>query len=356
MWVDTADLPTNDGHPYFERLNRVLADSGFDAFVEELCAAFYADRLGRPSLRPGRYFRMLFIGYFEGLSSERGIAWRVADSLSLRSFLDLELTEAAPDHSTLSRTRIPVPGDPRGRSYSRWMVRFWSGSRAAAGLRRGAPRGRTVRHRSRTTLEANAAMRSMETVVVMTRRDHGRILRGVQVRTPVGRRRRPLGDLRPVHAEAGGPRAARSCSARWPIAQAGGSPSTLRRLSPTRPSALPRLVALDGGRVQCEAEVAPRQEPTVEQAALILVVVSDVGPDHRRHAPGTGGGLRTLLLSTRDRSTAAQGALRCSPRSARTVADCTICRKATCAPRPQGQAAPLERARNAPAGSTARGG
>ena len=69
MWVDTADLPTNDGHPYFERLNRVLADSGFDAFVEELCAAFYADRLGRPSLRPVRYFRMLFIGYFEGLTS-----------------------------------------------------------------------------------------------------------------------------------------------------------------------------------------------------------------------------------------------------------------------------------------------
>ena len=68
MWVDTSDLPTSDGHPYFERLNRVLADSGFDAFVEELCGAFYADRLGRPSLRPGRYFRMLFIGYFEGLT------------------------------------------------------------------------------------------------------------------------------------------------------------------------------------------------------------------------------------------------------------------------------------------------
>ena len=96
MWVDTADLPTNDGHPYFERLNRVLADSGFDAFVEELCAAFYADRLGRPSLRPGQYFRMLFIGYFEGLSSERGIAWRVADSLSLRSFLDR--SERRPRH------------------------------------------------------------------------------------------------------------------------------------------------------------------------------------------------------------------------------------------------------------------
>ena len=75
MWVDTADLPTSDGHPYFERLNRVLADCGFDAFVEELCAAFYADRLGRPSLRPGRYFRMLFIGYFEG-HSRRSAGWR----------------------------------------------------------------------------------------------------------------------------------------------------------------------------------------------------------------------------------------------------------------------------------------
>ena len=70
-----------------------------------MCAAFYADRLGRPSLRPGRYFRLLLIGYFEGLSSERGIAWRVADSLSLRSFLDLDVTESPPDHSTLSRTR-----------------------------------------------------------------------------------------------------------------------------------------------------------------------------------------------------------------------------------------------------------
>ena len=68
MWVDTADLPTSDGHPFFERLNRVLEDCGFDAFVEELCATFYADRLGRPSLRPGRYFRMLFIGYFEGVT------------------------------------------------------------------------------------------------------------------------------------------------------------------------------------------------------------------------------------------------------------------------------------------------
>ena len=86
MWVSTTDLPRSAGHPFFERLNRVLEKAGFDAFVEGLCAAFYADRLGRSSLRPGRYFRLLFIGYFEGLSSERGIAWRVADSLSLRAY------------------------------------------------------------------------------------------------------------------------------------------------------------------------------------------------------------------------------------------------------------------------------
>ena len=81
MWVTTADLLTNAGHPFFARPNRVLEEAGLDAFVEGLCAA----RMGRPSLRPGRYFRLLLIGYFEGLSSERGIAWRVADSLSLRA-------------------------------------------------------------------------------------------------------------------------------------------------------------------------------------------------------------------------------------------------------------------------------
>ena len=146
MWVDTADLPTNDGHPFFERLNRVL-----------LCAAFYADRLGRPSLRPGRYFRMLFIGYFEGVSSERGIAWRVADSLSLRSFLDLEVTEAAPDHSTLSRTRRRIDVETHEAVFT-WILERLS----AAGL----VRGKTVGIDA-TTLEANVAMRSIE------RRDTG---------------------------------------------------------------------------------------------------------------------------------------------------------------------------------------
>ena len=137
MWVNAKDLPKSDGHPFFARLNRILAESGFDAFVEGLCAAFYADRLGRPSLRPGRYFRLLFIGYFEGLSSERGIVWRVADSLSLRSFLELDMTEAAPDHSTLSRTRRRIDVETRGGVHV--------GAGAGVGSRSGA--GEDGRHR-----------------------------------------------------------------------------------------------------------------------------------------------------------------------------------------------------------------
>ena len=105
MWVASADLPRGGGHPFYERLNRVLDEAGFDAFVESQCATFYADGVGPPSLAPGRYVRMLLLGYFEGLDSERAIAWRAADSLSLRQFLDIALHEAAPDHSTVSRTR-----------------------------------------------------------------------------------------------------------------------------------------------------------------------------------------------------------------------------------------------------------
>ena len=157
LWVTTADLPTNAGHPFFERLNRVLDEAGFDAFVEGLCAVFYAARMGRPSVRPGRYFRMLFIGYFEGLSSERGIAWRVADSLSLRSFLDLDVTEASADHSTLSRTRRLIDVETHVAVFT-WVLERLSGA--------GLVRGKTVGVDA-TTLEANAAMRSIE------RRDTG---------------------------------------------------------------------------------------------------------------------------------------------------------------------------------------
>ena len=97
MWIATADLPQSAGHPFYERLNRVLDDAGFDTFVEAQCTKFYAEGLGRPSVTPGRYFRLLLLGYFEGLDSERAIAWR---GLSIRDFLDVDLHEAPPDHSS----------------------------------------------------------------------------------------------------------------------------------------------------------------------------------------------------------------------------------------------------------------
>ena len=107
LWIATNALPVTGGHPFYQRLNQVLDTHAFDAFVEAQCAPFYAATVGRPSLLPGTYFRLLLIGYFEGIDSERGIAWRTADSLALRGFLGLDLDEAPPEHSTISRTRRP---------------------------------------------------------------------------------------------------------------------------------------------------------------------------------------------------------------------------------------------------------
>ena len=109
FWTPTQDLPRSPGHPFYQRLNEVLRSAGFDRFAEELCAPCYAERLGRPSIPPGVYFRMLLVGYFEGIGSQRGIAWRCADSLALREFLGLALTERSPDHSSLTRIRQRLP-------------------------------------------------------------------------------------------------------------------------------------------------------------------------------------------------------------------------------------------------------
>ena len=151
MWVPTADLPKSAGHPFYERLNRVLDEAGFDAFVEAKCASFYADGVGRPSLAPGRYFRLLLLGYFEGLDSERAIAWRAADSLSIRTFLDFALHEAPPDHSTLSRTRRLIDLETHQAVFT-WVLQRLADATLVV--------GRTVGIDA-TTLEANAAMRSI---------------------------------------------------------------------------------------------------------------------------------------------------------------------------------------------------
>jgi transposase len=105
LWTPTASLPVSASHPFYERLNRVLDEKKFDDFAEGLCERFYAEAMGRPGLAPGIYFRLLMVGYFEGIDSERGIAWRASDSLSIRSFVRIALDETVPDHSTISRTR-----------------------------------------------------------------------------------------------------------------------------------------------------------------------------------------------------------------------------------------------------------
>jgi len=157
LWIATSELPKSPGHPFYARLNAILDAHDFDRFVEGLCAGFYAPVMGRPSLPPGRYFRLLLVGYFEGLDSERGIAWRATDSLAVRSFLRLALDEAPPDHSTISRTRRVIDLETH-RAVFTWVQQRL----VDAGLLK----GKTVAIDA-TTLEANAAMRSI------VRRDTG---------------------------------------------------------------------------------------------------------------------------------------------------------------------------------------
>jgi transposase len=151
MWVATTELPTAASHPFYGRLNQLLADHEFDPFVEVQCREFYAETMGRPGLPPGVYFRLLLIGYFEGIDSERGIAWRTADSLTLRDYVGLELSEAPPDHSTISRTRRLIDLETH-RAVFTWINQCLGD----AGLIKGKTLGIDA-----TTLEANAALRSI---------------------------------------------------------------------------------------------------------------------------------------------------------------------------------------------------
>jgi len=150
LFIPTAQLAKGPGHPFYTKLNAVLAEAEFDAFAEKLCAAYYKEG-GRPGLPPGTYFRMLFIGYFEGIDSQRGIAWRCADSLALRGFLGLALTEATPVHATLSVIRQRLPEDVFDQ-----VFQFVLGLLDQNGLLQGRTLGIDA-----TTLEANAAMKSI---------------------------------------------------------------------------------------------------------------------------------------------------------------------------------------------------
>src|SRR5712692_6880737 len=150
LWY-RAELAEAPGHPFYQRLNRVLEAAGFDRFCEERCREFYHEKLGRPSLAPGTYFRLMLIGFFESIDSERGIAWVVADSLSLRQFLGFGLDEATPDHVTISRTRRLLD-EATHQAVFGWVVQELA--------RRGLLKGKTIGIDA-TTLEANAAMKSI---------------------------------------------------------------------------------------------------------------------------------------------------------------------------------------------------
>lgn len=151
LWVPAGQLPRSPGHVFYQKLNELLAEAGFDRWAEELCRPFYADKMGRPGIPPGVYFRMLLVGYFEGISSQRGIAWRCADSLSLRKFLRMASNEDSPDHSSLSVIRERLPHEVHVAVFQ-WVLTLAREKKALNGKTLGV---------DATTLEANAAMKSI---------------------------------------------------------------------------------------------------------------------------------------------------------------------------------------------------
>ena len=157
LWTPTAALPVSASHPFYQRLNQILDEKKFDEFVETICADFYAGEVGRPGLAPGIYFRLLMVGYFEGIDSERGIVWRARDSLSIRAFVRIALDEIVPDHSTLSRTRRLIDVETH-QAVFQWVLAMLAKKKLLKGTTIGV---------DATTLEANAALRSI------VRRDTG---------------------------------------------------------------------------------------------------------------------------------------------------------------------------------------
>src|SRR5271169_318968 len=157
LWTPTAALPVSASHPFYQRLNQILDEKKFDEYVETICEDFYADEVGRPGPTPGIYFRLLMVGYFEGIDSERGIAWRASDSLSIRSFVRIALDESVPDHSTISRTRRLMDVETH-QAVFQWVLAVLAEKKLLKGTTIGV---------DATTLEANAALRSI------VRRDSG---------------------------------------------------------------------------------------------------------------------------------------------------------------------------------------
>jgi transposase len=157
LWTPTAALPVGASHPFYRRLNQILDERNFDQYVEGMCQRFYAEEVGRPGLAPGIYFRLLMVGYFEGIDSERGIAWRASDSLSIRSFVQMAWDERVADHSTISRTRRLMDVETH-QAVFQWVLALLAEKKLLKGNTIGV---------DATTLEANAALGSI------VRRDTG---------------------------------------------------------------------------------------------------------------------------------------------------------------------------------------
>jgi transposase len=242
LWVSTSDLPKSPGHPFYSRLNRILAASGFDQFVEAYCERFYAPVLGRPGLSPGRYFRLLLVGYFEGLDSERGMSWRASDSLAIRSLLELGLSENAPDHSTISRTRRLIDVETH-REVVSWILERIAEARLL--------KGKTIVIDG-TTFEANAATRSI------VRRDTGetyqefltRLAKASGIRTPT----------RQALARLDRRRKKKGANAEW--------------ASPADPDA--RITKMKDGRTH----LSHKTEHAVDMSTGAIVAVTIDGADH----------------------------------------------------------------------------
>src|SRR6202171_5458409 len=146
-----AEMPRSPGHAFYDRLQTLLKEAGFDIFVEDICKPYYAPRMGAPSLPPGRYFRLHMVGYFEGIDSERGIVWRCSDSLSLREFLRLASRDKVPDHSWLSKTRSRLPHEVHEKVFV-WILNLVAERGLVKGERIGV---------DGSTMEANAALRTI---------------------------------------------------------------------------------------------------------------------------------------------------------------------------------------------------
>ena len=174
-----AEMPRSPGHAFYDRLQALLKEAGFDAFVEDLCKPYYAPRMGAPSLPPGRYFRMHMVGYFEGIDSERGICWRCSDSLSLREFLRLASRDKVADHSWLSKTRSRLPHEVHEKVFG-WVLSLVAERGLVKGERIGV---------DGSTMEANAALRTI------VRRDSGETYRQIDAAKESGVETPTIDDL-----------------------------------------------------------------------------------------------------------------------------------------------------------------